>query len=125
MLRLAPALALTVVLATAAACGGDDMTDHDGMSMSDSPAGPVQVSVVVTGGDITPAPKTYDVALGDEVSIKVTSDVAEEVHLHGYDKMVELEPGVAGEVTFTADIPGVFEAELEDAGLKLFELKVE
>ncbi len=152
MSRITPALALTLVLGTASACGGDDMTDHEGMSMSASPSdsaspspsassspdksesaaessAPVlpagAISVSVTGDKISPAPKTYDVKVGDEVTISVTSDVAEEVHVHGYDKTVDLEPGVPGEVTFKADIPGVFEAELEGSGKLLFELRVE
>jgi hypothetical protein len=56
--------------------------------------------------------------------LRVTSDVADEVHVHGYDLKVDLEAGVPGELTFTPDAAGVFEVELEKKGLKLIELEV-
>ena len=54
----------------------------------------------------------------------MTADRADEVHLHGYDRKVDIEPGKPAELEFTADVPGVFEVELEEAGLKLVELQV-
>ncbi|HEX7275991.1 MAG TPA: hypothetical protein VF244_01320 [Acidimicrobiales bacterium] len=63
--------------------------------------------------------------LGEQVTIRVTSDVAEEIHVHTYDLTVDLEPAVAGEVTFTADIPGVHEVELEHSHLRLTSLEVQ
>ena len=56
--------------------------------------------------------------------IEVTSDVTEEVHLHGYDLTAPVSPGSPGIIEFTAEIPGVFEVELEDAHKRLFELRV-
>ena len=82
------------------------------------------ISVTIANGQITPGPGKVDVPLGEEVTVEVTSDVAEEVHLHGYDKFLDLEPGKVTKVTFTADSPGVFEAELEGSGKLLFELQV-
>ena len=46
-----------------------------------------------TGGNVT-GDSRVTVKLGDEVTIRVTSDVAEEVHVHTYDLTVDLEPGV-------------------------------
>ena len=54
----------------------------------------------------------------------MTSDVAEEVHVHGYDLTVDLVPGQPGEVAFTADLPGAYEVELEGTGKLLFQLRV-
>lgn len=73
----------------------------------------------VTGGGRQPAP------LGSEVSIRITSDVADEVHLHGYDRKVDVTPDAPATLTFTADIPGVFEVELEARALKLLDLVVQ
>lgn len=72
----------------------------------------------ITGGGRQEAP------LGSTISIVVTSDVADEVHLHGYDKKVDVTPGAPATLTFTADIPGIFEVELESLGLKLIDLVV-
>jgi len=54
----------------------------------------------------------------------VTADVSDEVHVHGYDKKTDITAGVPGSLTFTADIPGEFEVELENAHLKIAELTV-
>ena len=62
--------------------------------------------------------------LGQTVVIKVTSDIADEIHLHGYDKKADAAPGTVATITFKADKPGIFEVELEKKGLKLFELEV-
>jgi hypothetical protein len=54
----------------------------------------------------------------------VHADVSDEVHVHGYDIHGDVSPESPSSITFTADAPGVFEVELESAGLLLFELKV-
>ncbi|MCE9541574.1 hypothetical protein K8R03_03380 [Candidatus Kaiserbacteria bacterium] len=50
---------------------------------------------------------------GDAVTLTVTNDTDEEVHLHGYDVMTELKAGVPGTITFTASATGRFPFELE------------
>lgn len=65
------------------------------------------------------------VKLGEQLTIRVVSDVAEEVHVHTYDLTADLEPDSPGRLTFTADIPGVHEVELEHSHLRLFSLEVQ
>ena len=74
--------------------------------------------VTVDGGD------RIEVPLNSTVAIVITSDVVEEVHLHGYDLFVDVGPDGEGTIAFTADIAGRFEAELEGAGQFLVELVV-
>ena len=76
------------------------------------------VSGAVEGGG------RIDVALGEPVVIRIDSDTVDEGHLHGYDIFVDLEPGVTGVIEFVADIPGIFELELEDSGVLLADLQV-
>jgi hypothetical protein len=64
------------------------------------------------------------VAKGTSVALVVTSDVADEVHLHGYDMEKELSPGTPATLQFTADVAGVFEVELHHAGTVLLRLQV-
>ena len=64
------------------------------------------------------------VAQGREVVIVVTADVTDHVHLHGYDLMADVAPGAPARLRFTADVPGRFEVELEDRGLRIAELEV-
>jgi hypothetical protein len=63
-------------------------------------------------------------SLGDDAIIYVTSDVADEVHLHGYDLSQEVEAGGTIQIPLHATIPGRFEIELEQRGVQLAELTV-
>jgi FtsP/CotA-like multicopper oxidase with cupredoxin domain len=68
--------------------------------------------------------KALNAQQGDTVTFRVVNDEAEEVHIHGYDIKKELEPGKTETVSFKADIPGIFEIELEGSGTLLAQLKV-
>lgn len=81
-------------------------------------------ALVVTDG-VVAGPESISVVLGEEAAFTVTADVIDEVHVHGYDIHFDVEPGIPTEVRFVADVPGVFEVELEAAGLPLVELVVE
>jgi hypothetical protein len=65
-----------------------------------------------------------DVKSGQLVDLVVHSDVADEVHLHGYDLHQDVEAGGTAHIRFQAKIPGVFEAELENRKLQILELTV-
>ena len=65
-----------------------------------------------------------EIPLGARIELTVESDVADELHLHGYDVMLDLEAGVPGVLELTADIPGIFEMELESSRLLITELEV-
>ncbi len=69
-------------------------------------------------------PSRIEVSQGDQVRIEVEADVADEVHVHTYDILVDTVPGEKVLVEFRADIVGVFEIELEGAGLPLTRLEV-
>jgi hypothetical protein len=60
----------------------------------------------------------------ETVRLRVVHDEPEEVHVHGYDITRELEPGKVETVSFKADIPGIFEIELEGSHTLLAQLKV-
>ncbi len=62
---------------------------------------------------------------GDRVRIRVRSDVADEVHVHGYDLAKEVPAGGSVAFDFPAKIEGAFEIELESRKQQLAELKVE
>ena len=69
-------------------------------------------------------PTSFSATQGDRVRIIVHADVSDEVHLHGYNLMSDVTPEQPARIDFAADVPGVFECELEDAGIPLFELEV-
>jgi hypothetical protein len=62
---------------------------------------------------------------GDRVRIRVKSDVADEVHVHGYDFMKDVPAGGSVSFDFSATIEGAFEMELESRKEQLAELKIE
>lgn len=69
-------------------------------------------------------PSQLTARVGDDVVFSVTADAADEVHVHTYDVSVPLEPGRPALVRLRADIPGVFEVELEDNHALLTQLRV-
>jgi hypothetical protein len=83
------------------------------------------IRVTVAGGRVTPPPAPVDVRRGTTVVIEVTSDVAEQVHVHGYERMVDLQPGQPGRIQLTASNAGTFDVELERSRQQLFQLRVQ
>ena len=82
------------------------------------------IAVIVDGSGIVTGGGRVSVELGDEITLSVTSEVADEVHVHGFDLYLDLEPGITGLVTFVAVVPGVFEIELERSRVVLVDLEV-
>ena len=82
------------------------------------------LAVTVRGGSVVEGASRQRATVNQPVTIRVTSDVADEVHVHGYDKKFDVAPGRTGEVTFVANIPGVFEVEFERSHRLLFTLEV-
>ena len=78
----------------------------------------------VSGGQVSGDTGRVPIAAGTAVTLSVTSDVADEVHVHGYDLTAELPPGTPAEITFDATVTGVFEVELHEAGTVLLTLQV-
>lgn len=62
--------------------------------------------------------------LGSTVRLVVEADASDEVHIHGYDLFAEVTPGQLATIELVANIPGVFDVELENAGLELAQLEV-
>lgn len=81
------------------------------------------IPMTVADGTVTGGGR-ISVSAGEEVTLRVTSDVVDEIHLHGYDRYVDLAVGTPTDLTFTAEITGVFEVELHDAKLKLADLVI-
>jgi hypothetical protein len=84
-----------------------------------------QIEVEVAGGRVTGDTGRVPVAAGTAVTLVVRSDVADEVHVHGYDLTGDVTPDRPAELEFDATIPGVFEVELHEAGTVLLTLQVQ
>lgn len=84
----------------------------------------VEVSVSVRDGKVRPPARRVRVEEGSRVRIVVTSDVDDQVHVHGYDAEGDLEAGRSTTVELVADQAGVFEVETHEGGLALVQLEV-
>jgi heme/copper-type cytochrome/quinol oxidase subunit 2 len=80
---------------------------------------PAQVRITVRGGKPVGGIRQITVAEGRRVVLIVTSDVADHVHLHGYDVMRDVAPGKPARLSFRATIVGTAEVELEDRRVPL------
>ena len=82
------------------------------------------ITVEVVDGGPAGGVQRLAVDLGSVVALMVTSDVAEEVHVHGYDILRAVSAGHPAHFAFTAEIPGVFEVEFEGSGRLLLLLEI-
>jgi hypothetical protein len=124
---------------TLASCGGDDeavtttTATDTGATTSDSTETttgtteeePTTVRVTISGGVPADGIVRDTVDKGDRVVLVVASDVADEIHLHGYDLSRDVSAGGEARIAFRATIPGRFEVELEQNGVQIAELTVE
>ena len=144
--RIAIALCVAGTLASGfvlASCGGDDDSASDTTTLTrptlstttdtattpttTTPAvePPTIVRVRVVGGAPRGGIVRKSVKKGDRVVLVVISDVADHVHLHGYDIMRDVAAGGTARIRFKATVPGRFEVELEDRGTQIADLTVQ
>lgn len=110
----------TTTQTTSVADEGKDEKKPDG---GDKVAPEVPV-ITIVGGQPQGGVEELEFTAGDEVRFEVQSDIAEHVHVHGYNVIQDVEPGKPVVFAFPADIEGVFEVELEDSATPIAELTV-
>jgi hypothetical protein len=140
--RLAGFLAVLALFGSGfllASCGGDEesadtttetttttttQTTETTTTQPPPPPGPTEIRIVVVNGAPRGGIVRESVDQGDRVVLVVRSDVADHVHLHGYDIMRDVAPGKPARLPFRATIPGRFEVELEDRGVQIADITV-
>jgi len=107
---------------------GDDSGSETGSTSTSTststPAVPASQTVNVVNGQPQGGVKTVTFKKGDQAVLKVNSDTADEIHVHGYDLKKDVEKGGSVTFSFKATIDGRFEVELEDAGTQIANLEV-
>jgi len=129
------AVAVIVALFVVLNSGGDDSGDSNTTATTANPSktsgsGDVkQVSapaqIVVRGGKPVGGIKKLTFKKGEQVRFIVNSDVADEIHVHGYDFHKDVKAGGSVSFSFPAKIEGVFVIELENLGEQIAQLTVE
>ena len=94
---------------TSTAGGGGTPTE------TTAPAEPAVNRIQIKDGEVVGGPADIQVKKGDQVTIVVSANAPDDVHLHGYDIEKPVEPGKPATFKFTADIEGIFEIESHKA----------
>ena len=139
-LAIAAVIAIVAVIVLVLTGGGNDETEVTSSQATPTPtatasATPEAGATETPEPTATPKPQPPLVTSegvtklrfkqGDTVRFRVRSDVADEVHVHGYDLMKDVEPGKTITFSFPAEITGIFEIELESAGKQIAQLRVD
>ncbi len=95
---------------------------EDGLTATDAAVS--RTATLADGNVELDGDERIEASVGDVVMVMVNSDVAEQAHLHGYDVLIDVEPGTTAMFLFTADTPGKFEIEFEQSGTFIAELVV-
>jgi hypothetical protein len=114
------ALVLLAALALSAcgSSGGNGSTTNQ-----NAQAGPVP-TIVIKNGEPVGGIKQLEYSAGEQIQFKVESDIAEEVHFHGYEVMKDVKAGGTVSFDMPAEIEGIFEVELEGRKEQIAEITV-
>lgn len=82
------------------------------------------IEITVTGREVDPAPSTVSLGVGDRLTLVVTSDHDDTLHIHGFDVEEPLPADRATSVTLTGKQPGVYEVETHHPELRLLKIAV-
>jgi hypothetical protein len=99
-------------------------TSTPSTSTEEAPAEPAIPTVRVVDAKPQGGVKKLEFDKGDQIRFKVVSDTADEIHVHGYDLMKDVEQGGSVSFSFKGSIDGRFVVELEDHGEQIAELDV-
>jgi FtsP/CotA-like multicopper oxidase with cupredoxin domain len=69
--------------------------------------------------------RKIEVRHGDTIRFRVVSDVADEIHVHGYDIKKDVPAGGSVAFAFPAKIEGGFVVEMESRGEQIAQLEVQ
>ncbi|MEV7415690.1 hypothetical protein [Streptomyces sp. NPDC089919] len=113
----------------AAAGSGGHARPSPGAPTAPAPTAPAPtvdrtVAIAVRGGRVQPPPGRIELRRGQRLALVVTSDTADTLHVHGYDKELALPAGHPATLVLTVDRTGLFEVETHASDLVLTQLLV-
>lgn len=73
------------------------------------------MSIRLFGGLPADGVKSIRAQRGQTVRLVGSSDTEDSLHVHGYDKTLELHPGQTTTMSFVADVSGSFEIETHES----------
>jgi hypothetical protein len=90
----------------------------------EKPEKPEIPTIVIKGGEPVGGVAELEYEKGDEIEFFVDSDVADHVHLHGYNVFQDVTPSEPIKFSVPATLEGVYEVELEDRVVPIAEITV-
>lgn len=116
MRKLVLAVMLVSVLT---GCGSGDTTP-------DRPTAAKVVPIVIKDGAVTPQGKRVELKVGQDVTLRVTSDADEEIHVHSTpEHEFEVSSGTTGQdFTFAIETPGQVAVESHHLDVTIVQLVV-
>ena len=123
-LVMALLVALAIAVGLAAGGSGSGTTTRPGDEPESASMGGKVPTIVIRNGEPVGGIKELEYSAGEEIRFEVKSDVADEVHVHGYDLMKDVAAGGTVRFDFPAELEGIFEAELEGRKEQILELRV-
>lgn len=118
-----PTQAATTTTETSTATGTTETeTETGGTTTAETPSA-ARIRIQARG-DGSGSIRRVTIEQGQRVTLIVSADVADEVHVHGYDLMADVAPGSPARISFEASVPGRFEVELESRVIQIAELRV-
>ena len=120
---VAAAFAAALLLA---GCGGDTGTVSSSPNPGTAePSGDVVVDIAIRDGDVTPQADRVEVKVGQKVTLHVTSDADETIHIHSEPEQdFEIAAGDDVEKSFTFNIPGQIAVEAHELDTTIVQLVV-
>lgn len=85
--------------------------------MSDQQAPPERliVDVTISGGEVTPTNEQLQAKVGDPIVVRVTSDAADQLHVHSNpEHTFDIAPKAGQSFQFTVAVPGKVDVELHE-----------
>ncbi len=104
MARNAASILAILLLLGATACVNQASLPDDCQAAS------VQREATLAGDRLDP--ESIDLCKGQDLTLKITTQRAGEIHIHGYEKEMDVEPGDTATFMFSATLPGQFPIEL-------------
>jgi hypothetical protein len=123
-------LALTAALVLSACGSGSDTTNGSTGSQAGTSGGAAEAggsavpTIVIRNGEPVGGIEKLEYTAGEDIRFKVRSDIAEEVHFHGYELMKDVTAGGIVSFDVPAEIEGIFEVELEGEKEQIAEIRV-
>lgn len=128
---IAAGVLVLVVAFVVLGSGGNDSPSKSTSSAAGTPAatssqGPAAVPTIrFAKGKPVGGVQKLSFAEGDEVRFKVASDVADEIHVHGFDKMQDVKAGGTVAFDFPAKFDGQYVVEMEGSSTQIASLEIQ